>query len=485
MSRISELEPREVFSFFEKISEIPRGSYHTRKISDYCVAFARERGLWVVQDKQNNVIVKKPASEGYEDCEPVIIQGHLDMVCEKRADSVHDFSKDGLDLYVEDGFLKARDTTLGADDGIAVAYALALLDSDGIAHPPLEVVLTTDEEVGMLGADKLDLSPLEGHMLLNLDSDEEGVLLAGCAGGFDFTMDMPLVWERADGVEIDLQIGGLQGGHSGAQIHQQHGNANKLAGRLISCLDARGNVRLCQVTGGTKDNVIPSRCTLKIVADADDVMSIESFCGEMLATWRAEFGPDEPDLSLQVKVGGEGTKTVMDRESMEKVACFLLNCPDGVHEYSRFLKGLVETSDNLGVVATDDGGLHCKILTRSGTDSKLEEFKQRLSSFAGLLGASFHIEGEYPAWSYRETSRVRPVVVDAYQKIFGREPVVTTIHAGLECGLFCGKKPGLDCVSFGPQMFDIHSVNERLDIESTRRTWELLKEILRQCGRMG
>ena len=188
MSRISELEPREVFSFFEKISEIPRGSYHTRKISDYCVAFARERGLWVMQDKQNNVIVKKPASEGYEDCEPVIIQGHLDMVCEKRADSVHDFSKDGLDLYVEDGFLKARDTTLGADDGIAVAYALALLDSDGIAHPPLEVVLTTDEEVGMLGADKLDLSPLEGHMLLNLDSDEEGVLLAGCAGGFDFTI---------------------------------------------------------------------------------------------------------------------------------------------------------------------------------------------------------------------------------------------------------------------------------------------------------
>lgn len=483
MSEISELEPREVFYWFEKISEIPRGSYHTKDISDYCVAFAKKRGLWAVQDAQNNVIIKKPATKGYEDCEPIILQGHLDMVCEKRADSAHDFSKEPLDLYVEDGFLKAKDTTLGADDGVAVAYALALLDGDAVEHPPLEVVFTTDEEVGMLGADKLDLSPLEGRMLLNLDSDEEGVLLAGCAGGFDFTMDMPLAWERLDGFAMDLQIGGLQGGHSGAQIHQQHGNANKLAGRLISYLDKQADIRLYQVAGGTKDNVIPSQCDIKIVAG--DARKVKSLCETVLATWKAEFGSDEPGLFLQVKTGEEGTHTVMEAKSMEKVVCFLLNCPDGVHEYSRFLKGLVETSDNLGVVATNEQGLHCKILTRSGTRSKLEEFKERLSSLAKVLGASFHIEGEYPAWSYKETSRIRPIVAAAYEKVTGREPVVTTIHAGLECGLFCGKKPELDCISFGPQMFDIHSVNERLDIASTRQTWELLKEILRQCGRMG
>lgn len=479
MSAISELAPQEVFYFFEEISHIPRGSYHTKEISDYCVKFARERGLFVLQDEWNNVIIKKGCTKGYEESEPVIIQGHLDMVCEKRADSAHDFLTDPLSLYVEDGFVKAKDTTLGADDGIAVAYALALLDSDQIEHPPLEIVLTTDEEVGMLGADKLDVSPLSGRLLLNLDSDEEGVVLAGCAGGFDFTMDLPLSWEDYSGMKLELTIGGLSGGHSGAQIHQQLGNANKLAGRLLSRLEGQLDFHLCRVAGGTKDNVIPSQCAIELVVQNAD--GVSSLCEEMLSVWKAEFGTDEEGLFLQVHEKGQGTYRVMERTSMDKVICFLLNCPDGVHEYSRFLKGLVETSDNLGVVATDEEGLHCKILTRSGTRSKLDEFKDRLSSFAKLLGASYHIEGEYPAWTYRESSKIRPIVESAYEKITGKKPVVTTIHAGLECGLLCGKKPELDCVSFGPQMFDIHSVNERLNIASTHLTWEILKEILWQC----
>lgn len=479
MSAISELAPQEVFYYFEEISKIPRGSYHTKEISDYCVAFAKKHGLFVQQDEWNNVIIKKNGTKGFEDSEPVIIQGHLDMVCEKCPDSTHDFLTDPLSLYVEDGFVRAKDTTLGADDGIAVAYALALLESDTIEHPPLEVVFTTDEEVGMLGADKMDLSPLSGRMLINLDSDEEGVLLAGCAGGFDFTMDLPLTWERDSGIGMRLTIGGLLGGHSGAQIHQQLGNANKLAGRLLSRMENHFDFRLCRVAGGTKDNVIPSQCEMEVVVqDADKARAL---CEEMLSTWKAEFGSDEPGLFLQVRETESTTHTVMDATSREKVIFFLLNCPDGVHEYNRHLKGLVETSDNLGVVATDEQGLHCKVLTRSGTYSKLEEFKDRLASFAKLLGASFHIEGEYPAWSYKESSRLRPIVESAYEKITGKKPVVTTIHAGLECGLFCGKKPELDCVSFGPQMFDIHSVNERLNISSTLLTWEILKEILWQC----
>lgn len=479
MSAITELNPKEVFYYFEEISKIPRGSYNTKAISDYCVAFAQQRGLWVKQDAWNNLIIKKPAAKGYEGCAPVIIQGHLDMVCEKTADSEHDFLTDPLSLYVEDGFVKAKDTTLGGDDGIAVAYALALLDSDTIPHPPLEIVLTTDEEVGMLGAEQMDLSPLDGTMLLNLDSDEEGVLLAGCAGGFDFTMDLPLTWERAEGTCMKLIIGGLQGGHSGAQIHLQPGNADRLAGRLLAYLDGRTKIRLFRVNGGTKDNVVPSQCEIWLIAQ--DAAQVAALCEEMLAAWKKEFGTDEPNLFLDIREGEWADNSVMSRESMDKVLCFLLNCPNGVDEYNRSLKGLVETSDNLGVVSCDFDGLHCKILTRSGTSSKLEEFKARLGALAGLLGAAFQIEGEYPAWTYREESVIRPIVAQAYRTVMGKEPVVTTIHAGLECGLFCGKKPELDCVSFGPQMYDIHSVKERLNIESTQRTWEMLKEILKQC----
>lgn len=479
MSAITELQPKEVFYYFEEISSIPRGSYNTKAVSDYCVRFAKDRGLFVAQDAWNNLIIKKGASKGYENCKPVIIQGHLDMVCEKTPDSNHDFLKDPLSLYVEDGFVKAKNTTLGADDGIAVAYALALLDSDTIAHPPLEVVLTTDEEVGMLGAEKMDLSLLEGNILLNLDSDEEGILLAGCAGGFDFTMDMPLTWENYEGTVMKLVIGGLLGGHSGAQIHQQLGNANKLAGRLLAYLDAKTDIRLCAVNGGTKDNVIPSRCEIDLVAR--DAEQAAAFCEEMLSAWKKEFGGDEPNLFLGTAQSECGAHTAMSRVCMDNIICFLLNCPNGVDEYSRSLKGLVGTSDNLGVVASDEQEFHSKILTRSGTPSKLEEFKARLSALAKQLGADFRIEGEYPAWSYREESAIRPIVSAAYQKVTGKEPVVTTIHAGLECGLFCGKKPELDCISFGPQMYDIHSVNERLNIESTQRTWDILIEILRQC----
>lgn len=479
MSAITNLQPGEVFYYFEEISKIPRGSYHTKAISDYCVRFAEQRGLFVVQDEWNNVIIKKKASTGFENRRPVIIQGHLDMVCEKTSDSAHNFLTEPLSLYVEDGFVKAENTTLGADDGIAVAYALALLDSDSIAHPPLEVVFTTDEEVGMLGAEKIDLSLLEGNILLNLDSEEEGILLAGCAGGFDFTMDMPLTRESCEGTCMKLRIGGLLGGHSGAQIHLQPGNANKLAGRLLAYLDRNTNICLCAVDGGTKDNVIPSQCDICLVAR--DKEKVEALCAEMLSVWKKEFAADEPTLFLETTQSGDGCYSAMSRESMDKVIFFLLNCPSGVYEYSRSLKGLVETSDNLGVVKTDECRFHSMILTRSGILSKLNEFKARLETLARQLGADFQINGEYPAWTYREESVIRPIAEAAYQKLTGSKPVVTTIHAGLECGLFCSKKPELDCISFGPQMYDIHSVNERLDIESTQRTWELLKEILRQC----
>ena len=298
MAVLEELEPQEVFHYFEEISQIPRGTFNTKAISDYCMKFAQDRGLEVIQDELNNVIIKKPGTEGYEESEPVIIQGHVDMVCEKTEVSDHDFMKDPLDLYVEDGFVKARDTTLGADDGIAVAIALALLDSDDIPHPPLEAVFTVDEEVGMGGAGGIDLTPLKGKMLINLDSEDEGTIIAGCAGGLSFCMNLPIGRKQVTGDCLEVTIRGLKGGHSGMEIDQQRGNANKLAGRLLNRLNQNMDISLADIQGGAKDNVIPSSCKFTIVVH--DSVKAEMIIENMTNIWKQEFGEDEPELDVVV-----------------------------------------------------------------------------------------------------------------------------------------------------------------------------------------
>lgn len=479
MAVLSKTEPKEVFHFFEEISKIPRGTYNTKAVSDYCVDFANERNLEVIQDDLNNIIIKKQGTAGYEDSEPVIIQGHLDMVCEKTADSTHDFLKDPLELYIEDGCVTAKDTTLGADDGIAVAIALAILDSDSIEHPPIEAVFTVDEEVGMDGAEGIDLSVLKGKMLLNLDSDDDKVLTAGCAGGFRFGAELPVQRATVSGKGLEIEICGLKGGHSGMEINQQRGNANKLAGRLLYHLSAGAEVSLVETNGGAKDNVIPS--INKSVIVVQDAEAMKASIAEMRDTWKQEFGADEPDLDVRVTELEEKEYPAMTQESTKKVIFLLMNCPNGVYEYNRSLKGLVETSDNLGVVQTTESSLVIKTLTRSGTASKMKEMKERFICLSDYLGASFTFDSEYPAWSFQEQSRIRPIVADAFEKVYGTRPKVDIIHAGLECGILCGKKPDLDCVSFGPNMHDIHSVNERLEIESTAKVWEVMKEILKQC----
>lgn len=479
MAVLDNIEPKEVFYYFEELSKIPRGTFHTKDVSDYCVRFAKEHSLEFIQDEWNNIIIKKPGTQGYEMSEPVIIQGHLDMVCEKTADSDHDFLKDPLDLYVEGGFVKAKDTTLGADDGIAIAMALAVLDSDTLEHPPIEALFTVDEEVGMTGAMNVDLSPLEGKMLLNLDSEDEGVLTAGCAGGFRFDLLLPLETRTVDGTLVELKICGLKGGHSGVEISCQRGNANKLAGRLLYHLQKEFAFSLKEINGGAKDNVIPSACRIEFVTDSPE--KITSAAKQMLTVWKEEFLHDEPELDLEVHVGQNGRFQAMTSASQKKVLAFLVNCPNGVYEYSRSLDGLVETSDNLGVVSTDKEKMLFRFLIRSSVASKITEMKEKLINWCEMLGGTYLIESEYPAWMYKEESRIRPIAADAYAKVFGIRPEILTIHAGLECGLLSGKKPELDCISFGPQMYDIHSYHERLDIESTLKTWEVLKEILRQC----
>lgn len=476
MAVLEQIEPREVFYFFEEISRIPRGTYHTKAVSDYCVQFAKERNLEVIQDEWTNVIIKKPGTEGHEYSEPVILQGHLDMVCEKTADSVHDFLKDPISLQIEDGFVTAKDTTLGADDGIAIAMILALLDGKTIAHPPIEALFTADEEMGMDGASNVDLSVLKGTMLINLDSEEEDTLTAGCAGGFRFICELPIKKEKKSGYGLRVEICGLKGGHSGVEIDQQRGNANKLAGRLLLHLNRQQEISLAEINGGAKENVISSRNQSTIVVQ-DQEKVIEEI-RKMKEIWKQEFGGDEPGLDVRVTQQGEKEYTVFTENTMKNVLRFLVHCPNGVESYSRSLKGLVETSDNLGVVSTEEEKVRFVVLTRSSVSSKIEEFKERLFSLAEMLGGTWTEDSEYPAWTFKTESRIRPIVLDAFEEVFGTRPEVTTIHAGLECGLLNAKKPDLDCISFGPNMQEVHSFHERLDIASTGRIWAVLKKIL-------
>lgn len=481
MSVLEAIEPKKVMQYFEEICKIPHGTFDTKRISDYLVAFAKERGLEVFQDQVNNVIIKKDGSVGYEMSDPVIIQGHMDMVCEKTEDSDHDFKTDPLDLYVKDGYIRARNTTLGGDDGIAVAYALALLDSDDIAHPPIEAVFTVDEEVGMGGAGAIDLSVLKGRMLINIDSDVEGTLLAGCAGGFRQNITVPVTREQKSGTKAELHISGLRGGHSGAEIDQQRGNANKLMARLLNHLNLQTDIALETVGGGSKDNVITPAAKAVLLVSAEQIPILQAATAELETDMKQEFGKDEPGLQITLTLTADQELPVFTKDSTNKIIFFLNNTPNGVQGLNRELKGLVDTSLNMGVVETGEDAVKVGFLVRSSLESKKNELKEALTAWSRYLGAAFEIVGEYPAWTYKPDSKLRTIMADTYRNMFGKDPVITTIHAGLECGLFSGKKPDLDCVSFGPEMLDIHSVEERLNIESTQRMWEYLKAVLANC----
>lgn len=475
MSVLSELEPKKVFYFFEELCRIPHGSYNTKAVSNYCMQFAAERGLEADQDDTNNVIIRKKGTPGYENSAPVIIQGHLDMVCEKIPGVEHDFRKDPLELVIEDGFVTANGTTLGGDDGIAIAMTLAILDSDDIQHPPIEAVFTTEEEVGMEGARNLDISKIKGDMLINIDSEEEGILTVGCAGGFRFDAMLPIAYESVQGTVLSVRIHGLSGGHSGAMIHLQRGNANKLMGRLLNHICQQQSVRIVELGGGNKDNVIPADHTAKIVvADAD---AVKALIYEMEQIWKQEFGKDEPGLTVDITE--DTAEHMMDETSTDRVIAYLELMPDGVVAFEREIEGQVETSLNTGVVKTEVERVMVTHLVRSSVESKKTELKERLYRLVRMLGAEGVDRDEYPAWAYKANSVLRTRMVEIFKEVYGKEPKVVTIHAGLECGIFMGKRPELDCVSIGPDLFDIHSFNERMDIKSVERTYKYLLEVLK------
>lgn len=481
MRALENLKPENVFYYFEEIANIPHGSRNTKQISDYLVNFAKERNLEHYQDELNNVVIIKEASEGYENAEPVIIQGHMDMVCEKENGSTIDFEKDGLELYVDDGFVKAKDTTLGGDDGIAVAYALALLDSKELKHPRLEVVITVDEEIGMLGAVDIDLSMLKGHIMLNIDSDVEGEFLTSCAGGMSINSSIPVTRTAQTGLETIITLTGLDGGHSGAEIHKEHGNANILMGRILENIFNELPFGILDFKGGLKDNAIPreSTVTLLIPEEArEDVTRIVNATAKELA---AELSVADPATRIDLSFGNVTEKNVLDYASVNKIILYLRTVPNGVINMSQVIPGLVETSLNLGVLELKDNELSTLTSIRSSVATRKEDIKRRVMNIIEMLGGECEAEGEYPAWEYNDHSTLRPQVVKVYQELFGQEPKLTAIHAGLECGILSDKIPDLDCVSFGPTNYDIHTPKERLSISSTEKYWNFLVKFLEEA----
>lgn len=474
--KLSGLEPKSVFTYFEEMCAIPHGSGNTKAISDYLVAFAKTHGLRYQQDSLNNVIIFADGTCGLENHAPVIIQGHMDMVCEKDADCPINMDTDGLDVTHDGTYVFANGTTLGGDDGIAVAYALAILADKSIPHPPLEVIITVDEETGMYGAAGIDLSDIKGRTMLNIDSEEEGIFTVSCAGGARAEIILSVTRRAVYGPCVKLTVEGLQGGHSGVEIHKNRTNANKVMGELLSRVQKLMPLCITKLQGGAKDNAIPRSCEVTLVALGMHIERINEITEQLQKEIREQF--DEPDAVVRGDdvdaLGGNALTT----ECTAKVIALLNAAPNGIQSWSKDIDGLVQTSLNLGVVTLDDA-LHLTWAVRSSVNQEKTDLLARLKELADFNGAEFDARGEYPAWEYKKDSALRDTMIRVYADMYGKAPEVVAIHAGLECGLLSDKLPGLDCVSIGPNMKDIHTSRERLEIASTKRTWEFILEILK------
>lgn len=477
---VRELEPRRVTGFFADLCAIPHGSGNTKAISDYCAAFARGRGLEYHQDELNNLIIVKPASPGYENSPAVIVQGHMDMVCEKDPGCNHDFRTDGLELDCDGDYIFARGTTLGGDDGIAVAIALALLDDEALAHPRLEVVLTVDEEVGMTGAAGLDVSPLEGRRMLNLDSESEGLFIAGCAGAVRAACSFPARRAAVTAVPLTLTLGGLRGGHSGQEIDKCRGNANMLMGRILLYAGERLPFRLVSIAGGAADNAIASETRAVIAAAPEHAGEFAALAREIEAVIKNELAAADPGIFLHAEAGECASLEAVCAADTQTVIDALTLLPNGIQSMSADIPGLVRTSLNLGLLNLEGETLRACFCVRSSVDSEKAALVKRLERVCARLGGTLELSGDYPAWEYRKDSPLCALMRRVYSEQYGSEPRVMAFHAGLECGIFAKKLPGLDCVSAGPTILDIHTPRERLDIASVQRLWKFLLEVLKR-----
>ncbi len=477
MRVLEQLEPKNVLSFFEDLCAIPHGSGNTKAISDYCVKFAESRGLEVHQDGLNNVVIVKPATPGYEAAPTVIVQGHLDMVAEKTPDSPINFLTDGLELEVDGDFIRAKGTTLGGDDGIAVAMALAVLDAKDLAHPRLECLFTVDEETGMDGAVGFDASILQGKRLLNIDSEEEGILTVSCAGGAHAKANIAMTAEACTLDTAEIKISGLKGGHSGAEIDKGRANATITLGRVLQTLADELEIRLVCAEGGQKDNVIPNGARAVIALDTADMARAQALCASMQETLGKEYAVADPDVTVTF-TPGPAAEHALSTHDTTRVLRFLGLYPNGIESMSMDIPGLVQTSCNLGIFKVNGSGLEGSGSVRSSIASRKQLLLRRIGLLAEGLDGTLCVSGEYPAWEYRRESHLRDVTCKVYKDQYGQDMKVEAIHAGLECGLFCGKIPGLDAVSFGPNLYDIHTVKEHMSISSVQRVYAYLCAVL-------
>ena len=478
MSVLSHLEPQNVFSYFETICGIPHGSGNTGAIVDYCVRFAEERGFSWYRDKADNLVIRKPASPGYEQAETVILQGHTDMVCEKDPGLDFDFTKDGIRLVVEGDTLRADGTTLGGDNGIAVAMCLAILDDKTLHHPPLEVLLTADEEIGMLGAFAFDCAQLTGHKLINLDSEYEGVLMCSCAGGANAYSKLPVSRENQELTLVELEISGLTSGHSGVEIDKGRANSNVLMGRLLRGLMAKDAFRLVKLEGGSRETAIASQSSAVIGVSggaAGVLAETERWAGIL----KKEYAATEPNMVVSAKAGAKVSASALTADT-ERVLKVLLALPDSVQAMSADMPGLVQTSLNFGILRLDEAELFLANTVRSSMTTQKEWVLERVASIVALAGGTTEFSGSYPGWSYNPHSVVKDTIVRVYKELFNKEASVEAVHAGIECGLFADSIPDLDCVSIGPEMADVHTPREHLSISSSARTYQLLCEVLKQ-----
>ena len=484
---LDSLQPADVFGFFKEISEIPHGSYHTTEISNYLESFAKNYELAYVRDEMGNMIIRRPGSSGYEEAKPLALQGHIDMVCEKESSNPIDMDSEAITLQTDGEWLWADRTTLGGDNGIAVAIMLALLADETIICPPLECIFTVDEEVGMLGAFSMDLSSLRSRRMLNLDSEKEGIITAACAGGAEEICTLPGRRREKTGEVLEISIEGLRGGHSGECIGIGRANADLLLARLLYRLEQAGKYCLIDFHGGTRDNAIPREAKAEIIFTGNFQSSrVKELIGVFAKDIAGEYSMTDPDIQVRAQMVNEGkksTRTAFTRKDSRRMVRFLMSLPNGVLEFTPVYRDVPQTSLSLGIVNTVADGLRTHSLVRSSINSQKQMVMDKIECIAETFGASVRTEGSYPAWELIEKSDFRDLAADVYKKTTGRKPAVCVTHGGLECGLIAAKVAGLDCISVGPDMEGIHTPAERLSIPSSKRIYDYVKALLEACAK--
>jgi dipeptidase D len=483
-SPLESLEPKHVWSHFDGIRRIPRPSKHEEKMAAHVADWAKGKGYEVIKDATGSVLVKVPATAGHESAPTVIIQGHLDMVCEKNSDVAFDFLKDSIDVRVDDDWVKANGTTLGADNGIGVATAMALADDPDVVHGPLEILFTVDEETGLTGAMALDPSILTGRVMLNLDSEEDGAVYFGCAGGADAVTTLPVARRRASlgSVPVKLVIKGLKGGHSGLNIIENRGNALKMTSRVLLAAVEKGlELDLVSLDGGSKHNAIPREAFATCRVPKGKLDALQAVIDEMKGEFEAEYGSIDPDLAVIVEQpdDSEEMREVFNQHARDRLLHLLRTLPHGVLSMSRDVEGLVETSNNLAIVRTEKDKVEVTTSHRSSVMPALFAVREQIRSASQLAGGDVHEEEAYPGWKPNPDSAIVNKTLDVYEELFGTRPALKAIHAGLECGLLIEKLPGLDAVSIGPEIRNAHSPDERVQISSVQRFYQHVKALLK------